>query len=297
MIGRDGGRTARSAILALAILSGVLFSCAPSRGLILTDPALMVLDPEGAKAYSSFRAAGTRWTAREYPARDSDAFFGEFAALPPAFVLLTPLLSLEYSAVRKAFPEALIVGTGIPAGGRSVSAAWDPVPAAREAGIRAGTFLRDRGEGLPEPPEAVILVSGNDMDDVRAAEAFREGLESARPGTVVRSLELPVQPAEADSLVRGLTGPGAKAVFLDTGAGGFRAARLLAEPPAPPESARGPRFTVLRSALPPPPEAPADILLIQDTRTLLNAFREALKGGRTGPITVPETQKNLKRRP
>lgn len=289
MIGRDGGRTARSAILALAILAGALSSCAPSRGLILTDPALMVLDPEGAKAYSSFRAAGTRWTAREYLARDSDAFFGEFAALPPAFVLLTPLLTPEYSAVRNAFPEALILGTGIPAGERSVSATWDQVPAAREAGVRAGVFLRDRGEGLPEPPEAVILIAGGSGGGGPAAGAFLEGLVSARPDTPARILELPVQAGDADALVRGLGGPGAKAVFLDIGAGGFRAARLLAEPPAPAGAAPGPRFTILRSALPPQEDVPADILLLRDVRTLLRAFRGALNEGRTGSIPARET--------
>lgn len=297
MNGHRGPRAARCFLYGLLALSVLLASCSRPVGLVLVDPALAVLDPEGAEAYSSFRAPGIRRAVRDYPVPDSGLLFGEFSAPPPAIVLLTPLLTPDYPAVRDAFPEAVILGTGIPAGGRSVSAAWDPVPAAREAGVRAGAFLRDRGEGLSEPPEAVILVSGNDTDGGRAAEAFREGLESARPGTVVRSLELPGQPAEADALVRGLGSPGAKAVFLDTGAGGFRAARLLADPPAPPEAARGPRFTVLRSALSPPSEAPADILLLRETRILLKAFREALKDGRTGPITVPETLKILERRP
>lgn len=286
MIGRDGGLGTRSTLPTLAILWGVLSSCVPPGGLILTDRALAVLDPEGAKAYTSFRAAGTRWEAREYPVPDADAFFLELASRPPAFVLLSPLLASEYPSLRGAFPDAVFLGTGIPASGRAVSAAWDPVPAAREAGIRAGAFLRDRGEGLSEPPEAVILAAGGSGGGGRAAEAFREGLESVRPGTPVRALELPGQPADADALVRSLEGPAARAVFLDAGAAGFRAGRNLAA--AASGTGRGPRFIILRAALPPASEVPADILLLRKPRTLLRAFRKALREGRTGSIVVPE---------
>jgi hypothetical protein len=146
----------------------------------------------------------------------------------------------------------------------------------------------------------VILVSGG-AGSVGgaglAAEAFREGLLSARPDTPLRILELPGQAGEADALVRGLGGPGAKAVLLDAGAGGFRVARLLTESPDASGTVRGPRFTVFRSALPLPPEAPADLLLIREVRTLLRAFREALKEGRNGPILVPETLEIRARRP
>ncbi len=300
MDGHRGPRTGRHRFYLLLALSGLLASCGRPGGLVLVDPALPVLDPEGAKAYSSFRTPGTRRAVRDYPVPDSSVLFGEFAAKPPAFVLLTPLLSPEYPAVREAFPEAVILGTAIPAGSRSISAVWDPVPAAREAGVRAGAFLRDRGEGLPATPEAVILVSGDAGSGGQAreaAEAFREGLLSARPDTPLRILELPGQAGEADALIRGLGGPGAEAVFLDAGAGGFRAARLLSESPAPPAGARGPRFTVLRSALPPPRDLPADLLLLRESRTLLRAFREALKEGRTGPIPVPETLESRARSP
>ena len=273
-------------LLTLAILWGVLSSCAPPGGLILTDRALAVLDPEGAKAYASFRAAGTRWEAREYPVPDADAFVLEFASRPPAFVLLSPLLASEYPSLRGVFPDAIFLGTGIPASGRSISAAWDPVPAAREAGVRAGAFLRDRGEGLSEPPEAVILVAGGVGGGGRAAEAFREGLASVLPDTPVRALELPGQPADADALVRSLEGPAARAVFLDAGAAGFRAGRNLA---AAAGAARGPRFIILRTALPPASEVPADILLLRKPRTLLRAFRKALREGKTGSIVVPES--------
>ena len=297
----DGNRGPRSVLCRISLLlalSGLLASCSRPVGMVLVDPALPVLDPEGAKAYSSFRVPGTRRAVRDYPVSDSAVFFGGLAAPPPSFVLLSPLLAPEYPAVRDAFPEALILGTGIPAGERSLSAAWDPVPAAREAGVRAGAFLRDRGEGLSEPPEAVILVSGAAGDGTgsgMAAEAFREGLLSARPDTPLRILELPGRAGEADALIRSLGGPGAKAVFLDPGAGGFRAVRLLAE--SSPGAVRGPRFTVLRSALPPPKETPADLQLLRDTRGLLRAFRAALKEGRTGSIPVPETLEIPGRKP
>lgn len=289
MDGLPGHRSTRGRIPLILALSGLLASCSRPVGLVLVDPALTVLDPGGAKAYSSFRAPGARRAVRAYPGPDTDVLPGEFAARPPAFVLLTPLLTPEYPAVRDAFPEAVILGTGIPAGGRSVSVSWDPVPAAREAGIRAAAFLRDRGEGLSEPPEAVILVSGaagGGSGSGEAAAAFREGLLSARPDTPLRIVELPGQAGEADALIRGLGGPGAKAAFLDPGTGGFRAARLLAE--SAPEGVRGPRFTVFRSALPPPPGTPADLLLLRDTRGLLRTFRAALREGRTGAIDVPE---------
>lgn len=296
MRGRGDLGTVRCLPLALAILAGLLASCSARSGLILVDSALPVLDPGAARAYSTFRAAGIRWTVREYPARTGDSVFEEFATRPPDFVLLTPLLASELQSVREAFPEARILGTGIPEGGRTVSAVWDPAPAAREAGIRAASFLKDRGEELPEPPEAVILVSPGAGSSAEAAEAFREGLDAVRPGTPVRILELSGPEGQADSLFRQLGGPGAKAILLDAGAAGFRAARILVSPPSRSDPPPGPRFTVLRSSLTPPENLGTNLVLLRDARTLFRAFRSALERGKTGPIPVPETMESASRR-
>mgnify|MGYP005844432007 CR=1 FL=1 len=289
MTGHGGSRTARHLPLALAILSGLLVSCAPPSGLVLFDSLLAILDPGSAGAYTSFRSAGTRWTAREYPIQDPSAIFGEFLNRPPRIVLLSPLISSEYQAVREAFPEAWVLGTGIPAGDRTISAVWDPVPAAREAGARAGIFLRDREQDVPEPPEALILVSAGSGGSNAATEAFKEGLASVRPGTPIRIIELSGQNGQADVLFRDFEGSGAKAVFLDAGAGGFRVVRSLREPPSLSGPPPGPRFTILRSPLTPPEDAVADLFLLRNTQILLQGFRSALRAGKTGSISVPET--------
>ena len=285
-------RLRRGGLAAAVFLALLAASCARPTGLILMDPALPVIDPEAAKAYAGFRAGPARRMVREYPGPDSGSPLEELSGLGPfEFILLTPLLTPEYPIIREAFPEARILGSGLPREYRSISASWDPGPSSREAGLRAAAFLRERGEDLSEPPEAVLVSSPDSLDGKAAAAAFREGLLSARPETLVRILSLPsgAEAGALEALVRNLEGPGAKAVFLDADSAGFRASRALASSRRAGGNAPGRRLVIVRSEFPSVPEdTGADILLYRDTPRFLAALGAALKSGLAGPVVVPE---------
>ncbi len=288
------GRKAARALLFFLALS----SCAPPSNLVLLDPALPLLDPDGAAAWRSFRFGTGRRKVLECPPSGFEEFLLQAAAggVPEA-VLLSPLLSVEYSVVRRAAPGAWILGSGLPEGERVVSASWDPAPSSLEAGRMAGEFLRDLPPDSLGTAEVVIVSSEADPGSGASGSAFLEGVRSIHPEAPHRPLSLSPRPTaeELETAARDLAGPGARVVFLNAGSAGLKAAEILDARIGSSEGEPGERriLSVLRLpySVPPGPKV-ADITIAADPRTLLEAleeaFREVRGTGRGTTRVVPE---------
>ena len=287
----------RNAVFAFAVIAALhvalLASCGSPSNLVILDPAFPVIDPEAAKAYGSFRFGGGRkGLVLEYPASGGLEFLTECSRkYSPRAVLLSPLLASAYPDIRNAFPDAWLLGMGLPDDPKAIRAVWDPLPAARRAGARAGVFLGGGGAAAPEA-EAVFVSVEASGDGRRPKEGFWEGLRSTAPDVRRRNLTLPAKPADTDidGIVRELSGPATWAVFLDAGASGLKIARALEASGAwqRPEGNRK-ALIILRLPNRATPEIPqADIVISGDFRPFLTALGRALREGKPALVEVPE---------
>lgn len=289
-----GGR--RFAYLLLSLIGGLAFLSATlgcSRDIVLLDPALPLVDPDGARSYRSFRLGPARSEVLEYPSADAQEFLKTLARRPPRAVLLSPLLASEYPAVRNALPDAWILGWGLPEDARTISAAWDPAPSAREAGRRAGDFLAAAGN--PAGVREAVIVSARSVSGAETARAaFLEGLLSRAPGVNRTTTALPANAGSDDAaaLARDLSGPGRRAVFFDSGSAGLTAARALDKlrTNSPGLSGEPGILVVVRLAnRTAPADAPGDFFLSGDTEALLAALKAAWKYKQAAHLRVPES--------